>query len=125
MAGHDDAPAAAALGIEAGARVAVVNELAGWLDRLTLPPGARLLPRASEPLDVVVYFSDEEANVRRRLPVFSSYLAPGGTLWAAVPSDSPELTPEVVEAIGKDAGLVAAGRADLEPGWTATCFERR
>jgi hypothetical protein len=114
---------ARAFGIEPGSKVAVVNEPEGWLDRLDpLPPGARLFDRASEPLDVIVYFSDERANVVRRLPVFAGFLRPGGALWMCTPAASPDLTEAAVTAIGTGSGLSPDGTLEPAPGWIARRF---
>jgi hypothetical protein len=113
------------LGIGRDANVAVVNEPDGWLEALfPLPAGARLFERASEPLDVVVYFSDERANVERRVPAFAGFLAERGVLWSAVPDSSDEVTPEVVADVGRAAGLTAAGTLAIAPGWVATRLSR-
>jgi hypothetical protein len=105
--------------------VAVVNEPDGWLEELSpLPDGVRLFDRASEPLDVIVYFTDERANVERRVPVFALFLASAGTLWSAVPDESPELGLEVVAEVGRAAGLTASGTLPIAPGWTATRLRR-
>ena len=112
------------LGIVRGVKVAIVNEPEGWVDELALPEGVVLFDRASEPLDVLVYFSDELANVDRRVPVFAGFLAPGGTLWMATPDSSKELARAVVEAIGVGAGLSVRGAEVVAAGWTAVGFER-
>lgn len=102
-----------------------MNEPDQWLDELSpLPAGARLFERASDPLDVIVYFSDERANVQRRVPVFAGFLAAGGVLWSAVP-DSPETaTRDDVERAGRSGGLVATGTLAIAPGWVATRLSR-
>lgn len=123
MAAPDD-DLAALLGIRPGARLAIVNEPDGWQDRLRLPEGVATFDRASEPLDVIVYFSDERANVARRLPVFARFLAPGGTLWMATPDGAPDLTRSDVESIGAEAGLHALESAEVAPAWTAIGFRR-
>jgi hypothetical protein len=125
MASHDGADLAGVLGIRPGMNVGVVNEPEGWLARLRLPDGVTLHERASEPLDVLVYFSDERANVARRVPVFAGFLAPDGALWMATPESASDLTRADVESIGTGAGLVAVGAAVLAEGWTAVRFERR
>ena len=125
MGTNDDRGAASILGIRPGAKVAVVNEPDGWLDVLAPPAGVTLYERASEPLDVIVYFSDELANVRRRVPVFAGFLVVGGVLWMATPDDAADLGRDVVEAIGSAAGLVTAGALRVADGWTAVRFERR
>jgi hypothetical protein len=123
MAAHDE-DLATRLGIRPGTRLAIVNEPDGWLDRLHLPDGVTGYERASEPLDVIVYFSDERANVARRLPVFGGFLAPSATLWMATPEDAPDLTREDVESMGTGAGLVAADAVTIPPGWRAIAFRR-
>ncbi|HEY7873915.1 MAG TPA: hypothetical protein VIG64_02215 [Actinomycetota bacterium] len=129
MTEPDDSPTgelARALGIEPGARVGIVNEPDGWLDELTpLPPGATLFERASEPLDVLVYFSDERANVERRVPAFAGFVAPGGTLWSAIPSSSEELDRAIVEEIAEGCGLQVDGHLAIAPGWTAFRLRKR
>ena len=113
------------LGIRAGSKVAVVNEPDGWLDGITpLPAGARLFERASEPLDVLVYFSDERANVVRRVPVFAGFLGPRGILWVSTPKNSAELDDDTVEEIGTGAGLERAGRTSLVAGWKTSRFAK-
>ena len=103
-----------------------MNEPDGWLDELMpLPEGAVLFERASEPLDVVVYFSDERANVERRVPALAHFLAPDGTMWSAVPDGSPTLDPDVVAQVGRMAGLEPSGTLEIASGWTATRLRRR
>jgi len=99
----------------------VVNEPDGWLDALhPLPEGTRLFERASEPLDVIVYFSDERANVERRVPAFAHFLVPSGSLWSAVPENSTSLDAGIVADVGRAAGLVPSGTLAVAPGWIAT-----
>lgn len=112
------------LDIASGAKVAIVNEPEGWVDEVSLPAGVVVFDRASEPLDVIVYFSDEVANVSRRVPVFAGFLAPGGALWMATPDSSKELARAVVEAIGIGAGLSVTRAEAVAAGWTAIGFER-
>lgn len=126
MEREDESRLVAALGIEAGRRIAIVNEPDGWLDHLgPLPAGTTLFDRASEPLDVIVYFSDELANVERRVPVFAGFVRPGGIVWTATPEGSEELTPSAVDRVGRGAGLTPGERVRIAPGWSALPLERR
>jgi hypothetical protein len=124
MASYDANDLATLLGLMPGVHAAIVNEPDGWLDQLALPVDATLYERASRPLDVIVYFSDERANVERRLPVFAGFLARSGALWMATPDSAAELTTENVEAIGVTAGLRSTRVAEVAPGWSAIRFER-
>jgi hypothetical protein len=123
MTSLDVSDLAAMLGLVPGVGAAIVNEPDGWLDALSLSDDVTLYERASRPLDVIVYFSDERANVERRLPVFAGFLAPGGALWMATPRSAGDLSRSDVEAIGEQAGLRAAGEQAVAPGWKAVRLE--
>lgn len=117
----DGSPMARALGIAPGANLAVVNEPDGWLDVLApLPRATRLFERASQPLDVIVYFSDERANVARRVPALAGFLAASGSLWSAVPTAGTDVGPADVLEVARLSGLSARGSLEIAEGWTAT-----
>jgi len=118
------------LGIKEGTRVAVVNEPDGFLDALgPVPEGVRFYERASRPLDVIVYFSDELANITRRVPVFAKFIAADGALWVCYPKKSStrptDATFESVQRVGLDAGLVDNKSAAIDETWTALRFVYR
>jgi hypothetical protein len=70
------------LGIEPGQTIGVVNEPPDFWDLLRpLPRDVEVVERATEPLDVLVYFSDTLANIERRVPAFAEMIAAGGSLW--------------------------------------------
>lgn len=116
------------LGIKEGSRVAIVNEPDGFALN-GLPPGARLYARASEPLDVILFFSNGAKHLERRFPVLSGYLDPAGGLWVAYPKKSSgastDLSFEVVQRIGLDAGLVDNKSCAIDDTWTAIRFVYR
>lgn len=118
---------ATALGITGGARVGFVNEPESFLTAVKpLPADVRLFDRASEPLDVIVYFSDTKANVERRVPLLGQYLAAGGTLWVGYPNRTSvptDLTHEDVRIIGSNSGLVASGEICMDDEWTLVGFQ--
>lgn len=116
------------LGIKEGSRVAVVNEPDGFaLDGL--PSGARLFVRASEPLDVILFFTRGAKHLGGRFPVLAGYLDPAGGLWVAYPKKSSgvstDLSFEVVQRIGLDAGLVDNKSCAIDDTWTAIRFVYR
>jgi hypothetical protein len=132
-AGHKDysgTPLYKKLGIKSGMRVAVVNEPKGFLDLLEpLPVDVKLVERAASKLDVIVYFSDEFANVARRVPTFANYLAPDGGLWVCYPKKSAKVPTDVtfdnVQEVGLDAGLVDNKSCAIDDTWTALRFVYR
>jgi hypothetical protein len=113
------------LGISRGLNVAVVNAPQGWADLLEpLPKGTRLFERASEPLHVIVYFSDERPNIERRVPVLAQFLADEGSLWCVVPEAGP-LNVEIVRELALRIGLVVRESMAMAPGWVGTRLVRK
>lgn len=76
----------------------------------TLPSGARVISRTRGPLDVVVLFVTRRAELKRRFAGLAAALDPAGRLWAAWPKKAAkvatDLTFDVVQQVGLDAGLV-------------------
>lgn len=104
------------LGIEPGDTIAVVNEPPGFWDLLKpLPRGVEAVERASGPLDVVVYFSDELENIERRIPAFAPMLAGGGALWVGHPRD--KIATAYVDRTGARAGLATGELINAGGGW--------
>lgn len=114
---YSETPLPAKLGIREGSEVLLVSAPAGFtLGRL--PPGVVLRQRARLPLDVVVVFVTRRAELDRRFGVLAAALGNAGRLWvawpkkaAAVPTD---LTFEIVQRIGLDAGLVDNKSASID-----------
>ena len=130
MADYSGTPLFKKLGIKEGAKLAVVNHPPGFLELLgDLPDGVRLFERASTKLDVIVYFSDEAANVARRVPVFARYLAPAGGLWVCYPKKSSrietDVTFEFVQEVGLKAGLVDNKSCAIDDDWSGLRFVYR
>lgn len=114
------------LGLRPGGTLALV----GTPDAFAVPPlpdGARLLERASEPLDVTVFFTSREATLRGRMPLLAPWI--GGSLWVAWPREGSgresDLSPERIAAIGAEQGLAAGKLANLDGTWRARRLSRR
>ena len=94
-----------------------------------LPAGARLLGRASEPLDVTVFFTSREATLRGRLPLLAPWVAEGGSLWIAWPREDSgretDLSAEVIALAASEKGLASTGEvAVLDGTWRALRLAR-
>ena len=105
------------LGIREGSEVLLVSAPRGFTLG-PLPSGAVLRRRAMGPLDVVVMFATRHAELDRRFGTLAAALEGAGRLWvawpkktAAVPTD---LTFEIVQRIGLDAGLVDNKSASID-----------
>lgn len=117
------------LGIKEGTRVAVVNEPEGFLDSFEIPPGARLFERATESLDVILFFSDSKSHLRRRFEALMKFLDKAGGFWVAYPKKSSlidsDLTFDFVQQHGLDAGLVDNKSCAIDDEWTGVRFVYR
>ena len=104
------------LGFFPNANVALVNVRPETRALLSLED-VQLFERASEPLDVLIYCSDELANVKRRVPVLSGFVRSGGRVWVGYPLPGLALATDVgsgdVADIGKGAGLEEQDSIDL------------
>lgn len=104
------------LGLLPNARVALVN--LGPETQALLPlDDVILFERASETLDVLIYCSDELANIRRRVPFLSGFVRSGGRIWVGHPRPGSELVTDVSSAevveVGTGAGLKAEDTIEL------------
>jgi hypothetical protein len=119
-AGHRDysaTPLARKLGIREGSRALVVGAPSGF-SLGPVPAGASLARSARGPLDVVLVFTTTKADLRRRFPTAVRALDPAGRLWVAWPKKAAQvgtdLTFEIVQGVGLDAGLVDNKSASID-----------
>jgi hypothetical protein len=118
--GHKDysaTPLARKLGIREGSRVFVVGSPDGFsLGRL--PTGVEIATSARGRLDVALAFVRTLADLRRRFPGLVRALDPNGRLWVAWPKKAAkvptDLTFEIVQRMGLDAGLVDNKSASID-----------
>jgi hypothetical protein len=79
--------------------------------------------------DVVVYFTTGESELRRRFAKLKRTLDPADGLWIAYPKKSSrletDLTFDVVQRIGLDAGLVDNKSIAFDDDWSAVRFVYR
>lgn len=116
------------LGIKPGARVAIVNEPDGFALQ-DLPEGVRVYDRASEDLDVIVFFTRSRSHLRRRFAPLIAYLAPAGGFWVAYPKKSSSIETDLrfedVQEIGLAAGLVDNKSCAIDADWSGVRFVYR
>jgi hypothetical protein len=99
------------LGITEGSRVLLIDAPDGFDRLLTpMPEGATLLTRVAEPLDIVVLFATEQAELIRWFDRLVTVLDTAGRLWVAWPTKASKVTTDIdfgfAQGIGLDAGLV-------------------
>ena len=117
------------LGIREGSRVLVVAAPRGFALG-DLPPGAEVAGRAtSAPLDVVVVFATRRSELEKRFGSLAERLDAAGRLWVAWPKKSAnidtDLTFDVVQRVGLDAGLVDNKSASVDQAFQGLQFVYR
>ena len=105
------------LGIRDGSEVLLVSAPKGFTLG-PLPPGAVVHRQTRGPLDVIVVFATRRAELDRRFGPLAASLERAGRLWVAWPKKASgmrtELTFEIVQRIGLDAGLVDNKSASID-----------
>jgi hypothetical protein len=94
------------LGINEGARVALVRAPAGFDRELEpLPEGVRVRTQARGSQDVVVFFATRRAELERRFNGLAQSIAPDGGLWIAWPKRTSNVATDLREGEVRDVGL--------------------
>ncbi len=114
---YSSTPLPKKLGMRTGSRVLLVGAPDGF-ELGTLPPSTELVRSARGPLDVVLLFSTRRSELERRFARLAERLDPGGRLWVAWPKKASkvdtDLTFEIVQRLGLDAGLVDNKSASID-----------
>jgi hypothetical protein len=118
------------LGIKEGSRVAIVDAPDGFAGTLVpMPRGVEVVSRVGGHLDVVIVFATRRAALERRLGPAVRALEPDGGLWLCWPKKASkvetELTFDVVQRLGLDAGLVDNKSAAIDEVYQAMRFVYR
>jgi hypothetical protein len=105
MAGYSGTPLSQKLGIQPGARVAVVRAPEGFDALLPLPDGVHMHTHARGAHDVVLFFATRLAELERRFDSFARAVRPAGGLWIAWPKKTANVATDLTENIVRDVGL--------------------
>ncbi len=115
------------LGIEEGARVAVVGAPEDFARLLEpLPEGVRVASEMRGTADLIVLFTTSTRDLRRRFRGLVDRLTPAGGVWVAWPKKSSDidtdLSFEAVQRTGLEAGLVDNKSCSIDGDWQALRF---
>jgi alkylation response protein AidB-like acyl-CoA dehydrogenase len=111
-AGYSGTPLPRKLGIKPDSRLALLGAPEDFSDTLgELPPGVSLRRSARGPLDVIVAFFGQRAELERRLPALTRALDRAGGLWIAWPKRASGVPTDLGEGVIRELGL-AAGLVD-------------
>jgi hypothetical protein len=111
------------LGIKERSRVGLQRAPEGFAETIGVSP------RTRGKLDVVVLFATRRGELIRHFPVLARRLEPDGGLWVAWPKRSAavdtDLSFEIVQKVGLDAGLVDNKSCSVDETWQALRFVYR
>jgi Protein of unknown function (DUF3052) len=105
-AGYSGTPLPKKLGFKPGMRAhfhAAPPELAGLLGEL--PEDTTILKRAAAPLDLVLLFVTERAELAKRLAALQPRLQPAGMLWVCWPKRASGVPTDITEDVVRDVAL--------------------
>ncbi|MGQ0832013.1 MAG: DUF3052 domain-containing protein [Microthrixaceae bacterium] len=121
MTGYSGTPLAKKLGIETGARLAVLGAPDGFVIE-GLPPEVTTHTAARGPLDVIVSFHLRRAHLTARLPTLMRALHVDGGLWVAWPKRASgvptDITEDVVREVALPTGLVDVKVCAIDDTWS-------
>jgi len=111
VSGYSGTPLAKKLGIKAAHRVGLIGAPDGFEETLEpLPDDVVIRYRARGRFDVIVFFVDREAHLRRRFTRLSHRLRAAGGFWIGWPKKASkvptDLSFDVVQTVGLNEGLV-------------------
>jgi hypothetical protein len=109
-AGYSGTPLAKKLGIKPGHALAVLGAPDGFVID-DLPEGVEVHDAARGPLDVIVSFHTERADLVERTPALLQALPPDGSLWVAWPKKSSGVATDITEDVVREV-LLPTGMVD-------------
>jgi len=129
MAGYSGTPLPKKLGIKPGHRVALLNAHEDFRQTLgELPEAVELLTesRGGPALDVIVFFTTELSELKKRFNAIAKRLTPAGGFWVAWPKRASgvatDLTEDIIRAVGLEAGLVDNKVCAIDEIWSGLRF---
>jgi hypothetical protein len=129
MAGYSGTPLPKKLGIKPCHRVALLNAPDDFRQTLgELPEAVEVLTEFSggASLDVIVFFTTELADLKRRFKGLAKRMAPAAGFWIAWPKRASgvatDLTEDIIRAVGLDAGLVDNKVCAIDDTWSGLRF---
>jgi len=130
LAGYAGTPLPKKLGIKAGSVLALIGAPEGFLKKLgRLPAGVTIRRQLRGRCDRIIWFTDSQNELKRRLESVKRAMADGGALWIAWPKKSSgvpsDLTQQKVRKIGLSSGLVDYKVCSIDEIWSGLLFAKR
>lgn len=127
MAGYSGTPLLQKIGIKPGHRVILRNHPASFLKNLgELPEGAKTFDRLTGKANVIVYFTDKLAELKKDFPRLGAALVSDGMAWISWPKKASgratDLNENIVRDIGLKCGLVDVKVCAIDETWSGLKF---
>ena len=127
MAGYSGTPLIQKIGIKPGHRIILRNHPASFVKDLgKLPEGTESAERLSGKANVIVYFTDQLAELKKDFDRLSATLVPDGMLWISWPKKASgrptDLTEDIVRRVGLESGLVDVKVCAIDETWSGLKF---
>jgi hypothetical protein len=127
MPGYSGTPLHRKLGFKPWCRVALVNVAREVREELAdAIADAELVKNGKGPLDLVLFATKSEAELRGQFPVWKKQLAPNGALWVSWPKKTSgvasDLDENKVRALGLSIGLVDVKVCAVSEVWSGLKF---
>jgi hypothetical protein len=127
MAGYSGTPLLQKIGIKAGHRIVLRNHPESFVSDLgDLPEGAGTIQANGGKANVVVFFTERLADLKKAFPSLAAKLVPDGMLWISWPKKASgrqtDLTEDVVRKVGLDCGLVDVKVCAIDDTWSGLKF---
>jgi hypothetical protein len=127
MAGYSGKPLSQKLGIKPGFRIFADSPPKAYGDIVgDLPDGAKILARASAPLDMVHLFVTEATGLAGKLKRLRASIAPDGMIWVSWPKKTSGVVTDLSDVVVRDTtlplGLVDVKVCAVDATWSGLKF---
>ncbi len=100
LAGYSGTPLAKKLGIKPGVKVRLINEPKHYVELFTdLPGDIDLNDDLTVSMDLIHYFTKDQAEFKMLLPQLMSQIKPNGIIWVSWPKKSSKVLTDITEDI--------------------------
>lgn len=127
MAGYSGTPLLQKIGIKPGHRIILRKAPASFLKDLgKLPEGAETSDRLAGKANVIVYFTEKLAELKKDFPRLGATLVPDGMVWISWPKKASgritDVTENLVRDVGLECGLVDVKVCAIDEIWSGLKF---
>ena len=129
-AGYSGTPLPRKLGLRPGARIAIIHAPDGFDKAIEpLPHGVTILSRVGADVDVLIFFTEQQKELRERFDRLVNSVKPDGMLWICWPKKASkrqtDLTEDRIRAIALEGGVVDVKVCAIDDVWSGLKLVRR